>query len=256
VTIQQTSKSGDEVTARLAVTDLTDNRIAILELRLRRQSFVIGMLVLILLPCAFLGAAPGVFVEIQARRFIVTDEKDNPRALLTSRDGTTTVSLFDSSGQARARFAVLNDGHPEVSLLDAAGQQKIRISETNGSVQIQATGIEGQGNILIGQTGTQFGIDVSQSSGNAGVKLRSDPNSPQVAALGGDGNGVVQVFAHGDKSGVSISDPNGQPGVILTMLENLRPLLLLQGQQKRTIVVPQEVMPPRAAGTTASPSMP
>ena len=218
----------------------TNDRIAVLESRLRWQVRITGALLVIVLTAFVLGAGPGGFEEIKARRFVVSDEDDNPRVLLTSHGGATVLSMFDSAGTARARFSVLEDGHPEIALLNESGQTMIRLAEREGAVQLLMEDGRGHGKVVLGQTNSQFGIDVSDSTGESGVRLRTQLEQPQVAVVGDKGGGFVQIFAHADKSGVSISDSSGQPGVILTMLENLRPLLLLQGQQKRTLVVPQE----------------
>ncbi len=223
----------------------TNDRIAALESRLRWQVRLTGAVLVVVLTAFVLGAGPGGFEEIKARRFVVSDEEDNPRVLLTSHGGATVLSMFDSGGTARARFSVLEDGHPEIALLDASGQTMIRLAEREGAVQLLMEDGQGRGKVILGQTNSQFGIDVSDSSGDSGLRLRSQPEQPQLAVIGSDGGGVVQIFAHADKSGLSISDSSGQPGAILTMLENLRPLLLLQGQQKRTLVVPQENVAPR-----------
>gem|GEM_PF-3259662 len=235
----------------------TNDRIAALESRLRWQVRMTGAVIVVVLMVFVLGAGPGGFEEIKARRFVVSDEEDNPRVLLTSHGGATVLSMFDASGTTRARFSVLEDGHPEITLLDKSGQTMIRLAEREGAVQLLLEDGRGLGKIIVGQTNNQFGIDVSDSSGESGVRLRSQPEQPQVAVVGADDGGVVQIFAHADKSGLSISDHSGQPGAILTMLENLRPLLLLQGQQKRTLVVPQENVPLRPANQAATnPALP
>lgn len=227
--------------------DVALGRIASLERQLRWQVRV-TLTVLILVCSAFvLGAGPGGFEEIKARRFIVSDVDDNPRALLTSHSGATVLSLFDSKGKARARFSVLEDGHPEITLLDKSGHATVRLAEYDGTVQFLMEDAGGRGKVLIGEANDQFGIDVSDATGNSGVRLRGHAEQPQLAIVGPEGGGVVQMFAHADKSGISISDVSGQPGAVLTLLENLRPLLLLQGQQKRTLVVPQEDVPQRPA---------
>ncbi len=218
------------------------DRIARLEDRLRVQArFNCGLLVLGL--CLFLlGAAPGMFEEIKARRFVVSDENENPRALLTSHRGATVLSMFDSDGIARLRFSVMEDGHPEITLQSSSGRTLIRLAEHDGSALLQLQdGREDSaaGQIVVGQVGEQFGLNVSSGGSEAGVRLRAHPEQPQVAVIG-EAGGVVQVFSHSSKSGISISDGSGQPGAILTVLDNLRPMLLLQGKQKRTLVVPQE----------------
>jgi len=229
----------------------TDDRIAALERRLRWQVRATGGVFVLLFTAFVLGAGPGAFEEIKARRFIVSDEQDNLRALLTSHQGTTVLSLFDSTGTARARFSVLDDGHPEITLLDQAGDTRIRVAEREGAVLLQLEDGNGLGKIVLGQSEIQFGLDVSNANGESGVRLRAHPEQPQMAVVGPEGVGVVQMFAQENKSGISISGSNGQPGAVLTLLDNLRPMLLLQGQQKRTLVVPQEQMttqPGNAAG--------
>lgn len=223
----------------------TAARIAVLERQLRSQGRIIWYVLAAVFLAFVVGFGPGGFEEIKARRFVVSDEEDNPRALLTSHQGTTVLSLFDSDGRPRARFSVLNDGHPEITLLDQSGRGLIQLAENNGTVRLSMNDGGGVGSIVLGQSDKQFGIDVSDARGDSGIRLRSLSGQPQLTIVGPKGGGGVQVFAHADKSGVSISDSKGHPGAILSMLENLRPILLLQGQQKRTLVLPQETIPGR-----------
>ncbi len=217
-----------------------DRRLAVMEVRLRWQMRITAGLLVLVFCILVLGAGPGGFEELTARRFVVKDSEENPRALLTSNGGATVLSMFDSAGKARARFSVLEDGHPEISLLNDSGETLVRIAERDGAVQLLLEDGRGNGKITLGQAGDQFGVDVTDANAAAAVRIRTSPVLPQLAVMGENGSGVVQFFAHADKSGMSVSNPSGQPGVILTMLENLRPLLLLQGQNKRTLVVPQE----------------
>lgn len=217
-----------------------DRRIAVLEGRLRWQMRITAGLSLLVFCMLVLGAGPGGFEELTARRFVVKDSEEKPRALLTSNGGATVLSMFDSAGKARARFSVLEDGHPEISLLDHSGKMLVRIAERDGAVQLLLDDGQGNGKISLGQSGDQFGIDVTDADAAAAVRIRTSPELPQLAVMGKNGSGVVQLFAQADKSGMSVCNPGGQPGVILTMLENLRPLLLLQAQEKRTLIVPQE----------------
>jgi hypothetical protein len=102
----------------------------------------------------------------------------------------------------------------------------------------------GYGKVILGQAGNQFGIDVSDELGEFGVRLRTESDQPQFAIVGPDNSGIIQLFARPEKSGLSISGRSGEPGVILSMLDNLRPILLLQGEQKRTLLIPTESITP------------
>ncbi len=218
----------------------TLNRVGVLERRLRLHSAISALLGGILLFVVLLGAGPGKFAEIHASRFVVSDETNQPRALLTSNRGTTVLSLFDSANKVRTRLAVMEDGHPELTLVSESGETLIRLAERQGAVLLQMDDGRGMGQVILGQTEEQFGINVSQSDGQTGVRLRAAENTPQLAIIGPAGSGVVQAFSNSNKAGLSVSDSNGSPAAVLVAQDQLRPMLLLQGQQKRTILVPQE----------------
>lgn len=216
------------------------DRVSVLERRLRMHSAFSILLGSILLSVFLLGAGPGKFEEIHASRFVVSDESNQPRALLTSNRGATVLSLFDAENRVRARLAVKEDGHPELTLLSDAGSTLVRLAERQGAVLLQMDDGRGMGQIVLGQTDEQFGINVSPSDGQTGVRLRAADDTPQLAIIGPEGSGVFQAFSHTNKAGLSISDKTGVPSAILVSQDQFRPMLLLQGQQKRTIVVPQE----------------
>ncbi|MEJ7592419.1 MAG: hypothetical protein WKF77_12785 [Planctomycetaceae bacterium] len=184
------------------------------------------------------------FTEIRTRRLTLIDDLDNTRALLSTSHGSTDLSLFDATGIARARFSLLPDGHPEITLRDDLGRPLIRIAERRGAVMLQIQDGRGYGKVILGQTGNQFGIDVSDEIGDFGVRLRTESEQPQFAIVGPENSGIIQIFARPEKSGLSISGRSGEPGAILSMLDNLRPILLLQGDQKRTLLVPAESIAP------------
>ncbi len=228
----------------------TLSRVSVLERRLRLHSAISFTLGCLLLGVILLGAGPGKFEEIQASRFVVSDESNQPRALLTSHRGTTVLSMFDAANKVRTRLAVMEDGHPELTLLSESGQTLIRLAERQGAVLLQMDDGRGMGQLTLGQTSEQFGINVSQSDGQAGVRLRAAENTPQLAVVGPDGSGVFQAFSNASKAGISISDKDGTPAAVLVLQDHGRPMLLLQGQQKRTIFVPQEnVATPPAANS-------
>lgn len=193
------------------------------------------------------------FTEIRTRRLTLIDDLDNTRALLSTGKGSTDLSLFDGKGIARARFSLLADGHPEITLRDDLGRPLIRIAERRGAVMLQVQDGRGYGKVILGQSGDQFGIDVSDELEEFGVRLRSNLEQPQLAIVGSENSGLIQMFARPDKSGLSISGRCGEPGAILSMLDNLRPVLVLQGEQKRTFIVPTEVIPPETGSTSAVP---
>lgn len=242
------------MTDSVASSTSSDRKIAVLEAKLRWQMRITAGLSVLIFCVLVLGAGPGGFEELTARRFVVNDVEDNPRALLTSNSGATVLSMFDSDGNARARFSVLEDGHPEITLLDETGKTSVRIAEREGAVQLLLEDARGKGKITLGQSGEQFGVDVTDADAAAAVRIRTSPELPQLAVIGEKDSGVVQFFAHADKSGMSVSSAAGQPGVILTMLENLRPLLLLQGENKRTLVVPRERVDSKTSDVGSGPS--
>ena len=182
--------------------------------------------------------------EVRTRRLTLIDDLDNTRALLSTSHGSTDLSLFDDTGIARARFSLLPDGHPEITLRDNLGRPLIRIAERRGAVMLQVQDGRGYGKVILGQTGNQFGIDVSDEMGDFGVRLRTESELPQFAIVGPDNSGIIQMFTRPEKSGLSISGRSGEPGAILSLLDNLRPILLLQGEQKRTLLVPTESIAP------------
>lgn len=184
------------------------------------------------------------FTEIRTRRLTLIDDLDNTRALLSTSHGSTDLSLFDAKGMARARFSLLPDGHPEITLRDDLGRPLIRIAERRGAVMLQVQDGRGYGKVILGQTGNQFGIDVSDEMGEFGLRLRTESDQPQLAIVGPDNSGIIQLFARPEKSGLSISGRSGEPGAILSLLDNLRPILLLQGEQKRTLLIPTESIAP------------
>ena len=184
------------------------------------------------------------FTEIRTRRLTLIDDLDNTRALLSTSHGSTDLSLFDAKGMARARFSLLPDGHPEITLRDDLGRPLIRIAERRGAVMLQVQDGRGYGKVILGQTGNQFGIDVSDEMGEFGLRLRTESEQPQFAIVGPDNSGIIQLFARPEKSGLSISGRSGEPGAILSLLDNLRPILLLQGEQKRTLLIPTESITP------------
>ncbi|MBC7964814.1 MAG: hypothetical protein H7Z17_02720 [Fuerstia sp.] len=186
------------------------------------------------------------FAEVRTRRLTLIDDLDNTRALLSTSHGSTDLSLFDAKGMARARFSLLPDGHPEITLRDDLGRPLIRIAERRGAVMLQVQDGRGYGKVILGQAGNQFGIDVSDELGEFGVRLRTESDQPQFAIVGPDNSGIIQLFARPEKTGLSISGRSGEPGAILSMLDNLRPILLLQGEQKRTLLIPTESIAPVA----------
>lgn len=227
------------------MTTLSDENLQMraLERRLRLQGRLIGLLLMLVIGVVVLGSAPGSFTELRARRFVVLDEKDSPRALVTSQNGVAVFSIFDAKGSARIRLAVLEDGHPEMMFLDDRGAERIRIAERQGAVRVELNDGRGLGQILLGQSGEQFGIDLADESLTPLLQLRPGGDQPQISAMAPDGGGLVQLFAHGKKTGVSISSANRQPGAVLALLENLKPVLLLQDTSKRTVLVPQGALP-------------
>ena len=152
------------------------------------------------------------FTEIRTRRLTLMDQLDNTRALLSTSNGSTDLSLFDATGIARARFSLLPDGHPEITLRDDLGRPLIRIAERRGAVMLQIQDGRGYGKVILGQTGNQFGIDVSDEMGEFGLRLRTDSEQPQFAIVGPGNSGIIQLFARPEKSGLSISGRSGEPG--------------------------------------------
>jgi hypothetical protein len=214
------------------------DRLNRVERRLRRIMHGTGCIVVGLVIALGLGAAQDGFNEITARRFVVSDEDGNPRGLWTSHQGSTVLSLFDTDGNVRARLSVHNDGHPELTLLDQDGAERIRLAEQQGAVLLTLDEADGGRRIQAGRIDGEFGLNLLAGEAPHGVQLRVDSDQPQVLVKGGAGHSAVRLFSRSDRAGVSVSSADGTVATILALLDNLRPLLMLETADRRTIVTP------------------
>ena len=221
----------------------TKDRLAQLERRLRNQQrlaiaalLLVGLLILI-------GATPGDFGTIRGHRFIVEDDKGNPRALLTSTDGSVFLSMCDARGVQKLRLGVSARGESELSFLDDRQKRLLSLNESEGSVLVHMTEPKTRKTIRIGQIKEQFGIDVSNDGESPALRLRPGDSGPQIAAIDSQGTRIVQLFAQSDNAGFSVSRSDGVPNVIMTLPKSQKPLLLLQDDEKRTVVLPTRLKP-------------
>lgn len=225
----------------------TNDRVKALERKLRLQSRLLVTLLLVVATTFLFGAGPDSLSEIRAKRFSLVDDNGNPRAVLANHNGATIFSMADSRGIQKIRIAVQASGDPEITFLNDRQQALVKLTERKGSVQMRLTDAFSKYQIVLGQTEDQFGIDITSEYGTPALKLRNGVNQPQVAAIAREASGIVQVFAQNKTSAVSISGSDGSPGAVMTMRDNSRPLLLLNGSNMRKILLPDEPLPARSA---------
>lgn len=80
---------------------------------------------------------------VRAHKFLLTDEKDNVRALLGTLETRPVLALFDEKGEVRARLAVTEHG-PLLKLADEKGQTRVALfvleTGTTGMLLTDETG--------------------------------------------------------------------------------------------------------------------
>lgn len=228
-------------------------RVALLERRLKWQSSILCLMLLVSFIVVLSGADRPRLLEVRAHRFVVTDNKDVARGVMTSHEGITMFALYDDQGHTRVRLRVLEDGHPEVALLDADGKSRIRVTERAGAVRLSMLDGNGLGQITVGQTEDAFGVDLTSQAGSSSLRLRAGDVQPQISLQGVNGS-LVQAFALADTTGISLSNTVGQPSIIMSLLNNLRPMILLQNDEKRSVLVPEATTQKAAAAPAGQPT--
>ena len=110
---------------------------------------MVGVGVLVAIVASRAASAQEPLDEVWARRFVVVNDRGQPRAFLSDRSGGLAMSdaagrvrialtvegdspgltLCDAAGQARASIGLLSDGSPGLRLTDAVGQACVVVGE-------------------------------------------------------------------------------------------------------------------------------
>lgn len=125
----------------------------------------------------------GVFTPdvVQARRFVIRDGGNHPRATWSvGEDGASQIVLNDSAGRPRLRLRVFRDGSSGISLVDASNQPRLVL----GVLPDQSTTIVFADEA--GKTRSVFGL----TPAGAATVLFADRRGVTKAGIGVDSRGL------------------------------------------------------------------
>lgn len=156
------------------------------------------MLTFVLLTAAMTAGVASREDVVRAKRFVVVDVNDKPRASLAVDSDGTKLTLFDKNGKVRVCLGVIEDGPPALFLYDENEKNRVGL----GIIE------DGPGLVLSDERGN---VRASLGVGKNAQELRFF-NDNKKTSVGLKGTEDMRVF--------SMCDNKGNPRTLLSVSKN------------------------------------